>query len=217
MLLVSRIGVTAVEAISVSAMDQLLVGIAKVCVIASAALTNPIPSWMQNGLGGLAAGVSLLLTACALLAFNPDAREWGVAHRFPACVVDSIRHFATGLAPLRSPTRSAPALVLALLKKLAEILAILALQRAFGIELPGTSALLVLAALNLATIVPMVPGNLGVYEGVVTLAYVTLGVPPERAAAVAVVQHACFFASLALPGYAWLGAAGVSRTIAAAR
>jgi len=97
-----------------------------------------------------------------------------------------------------------------------ETLAMICIQRAFGIDLPFTSAVLVLAALNLATLVPVVPGNLGVYEGAVVLIYTRLGVSAEQAVGVAVVQHACFFAALALPGYAWLAGAGASRSTAAA-
>jgi uncharacterized protein (TIRG00374 family) len=97
-----------------------------------------------------------------------------------------------------------------------EALAMICIQRAFGLDLPFTSAVLILAALNLATLVPVVPGNLGVYEGAVVLIYTRLGVPAEQAIGVAVVQHACFFAALALPGYAWLaGAKALPRAAAA--
>ena len=111
---------------------------------------------------------------------------------------------AHALAPLRSPRRGSAALALALAKKLAEVLAILCIQRAFGVVLPVASAVLVLAALNLATLLPVVPANVGVYEAVVVLAYGYFGVAPERALAMGLVQHACYFAALALPGYGWL-------------
>jgi uncharacterized membrane protein YbhN (UPF0104 family) len=106
---------------------------------------------------------------------------------------------------LRSIGRSAGALALALAKKLAELLAIVCVQHAFGVALPPESALLILAAVNLATLLPVVPGNLGVYEAGVVVAYSWLGVTPERALGIAVVQHACYVAALALPGYRWLG------------
>jgi uncharacterized membrane protein YbhN (UPF0104 family) len=111
------------------------------------------------------------------------------------------------LAPIRSPTRSAGALALALAKTLAEAAAILCVQRAFGVALAPESALVILAAINLATLLPLVPGNLGVYEAAVVLAYSHLGVPAERALGIAVVQHACCFVALALPGYRWLARA----------
>jgi uncharacterized membrane protein YbhN (UPF0104 family) len=61
-----------------------------------------------------------------------------------------------------------------------------------------------------------VPGNLGVYEAAVVVAYAWLGVPPERALGIALVQHACYFAALALPGYRWLARRVRDRSAAAA-
>ena len=217
MLLATRIGISAAEAVSVSAMDQLLVGIAKVGVITAAALTNTLPPWMTSGLLTLVAGVTLLLSFCVAVAFTPDAQRWPVSRLRSPRIASAVVRFSSTLAPLRALDRAAPALLLALAKKAVEVTAIICIQHAFGVSLPISSALLVLAALNLATLVPLVPGNLGVYEGVVVVAYVSLGMTPERAAAMAVVQHACYFASLALPGYAWAAAEGVSRSIAAAR
>jgi uncharacterized membrane protein YbhN (UPF0104 family) len=57
--------------------------------------------------------------------------------------------------------------------------------------------------LNLATLLPLVPGNIGVYEAAVVLALTRFGVPAEQALGVAVVQHLCYFAALALPGLAF--------------
>ena len=41
---------------------------------------------------------------------------------------------------------------------------------------------------------------IGVFEAAVVLALTRFGVTPEQALGVAVVQHACYFAALALPG-----------------
>jgi uncharacterized protein (TIRG00374 family) len=134
----------------------------------------------------------------------------------PARVARLILTVGRALEPVRSPTRSLGALGLALAKKLAEALAILCVQRAFGVELSIGSAVLVLAATNLATLLPIVPGNVGVYEAAVVLAYSRFGVDAERALGIAVVQHACFFVALALPGYRWLARSVAMRTPEAA-
>jgi uncharacterized protein (TIRG00374 family) len=214
MLLVSRIGLSAAEAVSVSMMDQLLVGIGKITVIAAAALTNPLSAWLTRGLLGLLTGVVLLFAACVALAFsNESSTQWIGNPR----IASMLHRLANGLQPLRSVRRALPAIAIALAKRGVELLAVFCVQQAFGVALPISSSLLIVASLNLATLLPVVPGNLGIYEGVVAFAYVALGVSPERAAAMALVQHACFFASLALPGYLWVGAAGLSRSVAAAR
>jgi glycosyltransferase 2 family protein len=50
------------------------------------------------------------------------------------------------------------------------------------------------------TLLPLVPGNVGVFEAAVVLALTRFGVGPEQALGVAVVQHLCYFVALALPG-----------------
>jgi uncharacterized protein (TIRG00374 family) len=215
-LLVTQIGLSRSAALSVIAMDQLVVGIAKLGVLMTAAFTLTLPGWMAGGVTALGMGVALLLVACVVSAWHYEAMATRVAPHIPARVVIAIEGIGQALAPLRSARRSSGALLLALLKKFVEILAIVCVQHAFGVDLPFASAVLVLAALNLVTLVPIVPGNLGVYEGAVVLTYAHFGMPTEQAIGIAVVQHASYFVALALPGYAWVAGAGVSRSAAAA-
>ena len=212
--LVTRAGLARAAALSVLAMDQLVLGIAKVAVLVLATWLLVLPLWMERGLRALSALVALLLVALLAVAWG-DRTVTRVAQRLPDRAGRAVRGVAEALAPLRSPWRGSSALALALLKKLAEILAIICIQRAFGVALPFSSAVLVLAALSLATLLPVVPGNVGVYEGVTVLAYGYLGVGAERALGMALAQHACYFAALALPGYGWLARDVRSRSAAA--
>lgn len=202
-LLVARTRLDRAAALSVLAMDQLLVGIAKLAVLATAALVAPLPGWMTRAV--LALLVSLaLLAAALLLASWRHADVASLLSRFvPSSVADGVGAFAAWLEPLRQPARGAPALGLALLKKVVEVAAIVCVQRAFGVTLPLGAAVVVLAVLNLATLLPVVPGNVGVFEAAVVLALVRFGVPAEQALGVAVVQHLCYFVALATPGLAW--------------
>jgi uncharacterized membrane protein YbhN (UPF0104 family) len=212
--LVSRAGLARAAALSMLAMDQLVLGIAKVAMLVLATWLLALPRWMERGLRAL--GVMVVLLSVALLAV-----AWGdrtvarVARNLPDRAGRALHAVADALAPLRSPWRGGSALALALLKKLAEILAIVCVQHAFGVALPLASAILVLAALNLATLVPVVPGNVGVYEAAVVLAYGYLGVDADRALGMALVQHACYFVALALPGYGWFARSVRSRSAAA--
>lgn len=215
-LLVTRIGLTRAAALSVTAMDQLLVGIAKMAVLATGALTLTLPRWMSAGVTALSLGVAALLGGCLLAAWRHESMVAHAGRFVPARAAQALGSMGRALAPLRSPRRGGSALLLAFAKKLVEVLAILCLQRAFGVSLPLASGVLVLAALNLATLLPLVPGNLGVYEGAVVLTYTHLGLSAELAVGIAVVQHACYFVALALPGYAWLAGAGASRATPAA-
>jgi hypothetical protein len=161
-------------------------------------------------------GVAALLLGVVAVAWR-SARSSRLAERvLPARAARILAAVGEALAPLRSPSRGGGALLLALAKKAAEVAAILCVARAFGVELPAAGAVLVLAALNLATLLPIVPGNLGVYEAAVVLAYAHLGVDAERALGIALVQHACWFAALALPGYRWLARSAPRSSAAAA-
>jgi len=214
--LASTAGVEHAAGIAVLAMDQLLVGLVKVTLLGSASLAAPLPPVMRAGVRALTAGVLALTFVLLLLAWGGGRSHQRIGRWLPARLASITIRAAAGLAPLRSPLRGGGAFVIALAKKCAELLAILAIQRAFGVNLPPSSALVVLAALDLATLLPIVPGNAGVYEAAIVLAYAWYGVPPERALGMAVVQHACYFVALALPGYRWLAAGMAPQRAAAA-
>jgi uncharacterized protein (TIRG00374 family) len=212
--LVTRAGLERAAALSVLAMDQLVLGIAKIGVLVLATWLLVLPLWMERGLRTLSGLVLLLLLALLAVAWG-DATVERLARQLPERAARALRAVAEALAPLRSPSRGGGALALALAKKLAELLAILCVQRAFGVALPFASAVLVLATLNLATLLPIVPGNVGVYEAATVIAYTYLGVAPELALGIALVQHACYFVALGMPGYGWL-ARGTAPASAAA-
>jgi uncharacterized membrane protein YbhN (UPF0104 family) len=214
--LVAVTGLARAAALSVLAMDQLLVGLAKVVVVGVAASTATLPGWMERGAEALLGGVSALFLGLLLVAWRSDHLARLASRLLPARAARLLVAVGEALAPLRSPIRGCGALLLALAKKLVEVGAIACIARAFGVELPLSGAILVLAALNLATLLPIVPGNIGVYEAAVVLAYSHLGVSAERALGIAVVQHACYFAALALPGYRWLARGAATRRSAAA-
>jgi hypothetical protein len=215
-LLVSRAGLSRAAALSVLAMDQLLVGVAKTIVLATAAAMVVLPVWMWRGMTALATSVALLLLVLGALAWRGEHLHASRLRLLSVRLAHAASAASVALAPLRSPARGGGALCLALGKKFVEVLAILCVQRAFGLSLPFSSGVLVLAALNLATLLPVVPGNVGVYEAAVVVAYRHLGVSSELALGVAVVQHACYFVALALPGYRWLARAALSRSAIAA-
>jgi hypothetical protein len=203
-LLVARAGLDRTAALSMLAMDQLLVGMAKLVVLSVAALAAPLPDWMTRALLTLCVALFALGSALVAAAWrHADVAGW-VSRVLPPRASAAVGAFAASLEPLRSPSRGTPALALALLKKAAEVAAILCVQRAFGVHLPVAGAVLVLATLNVATLLPVVPGNVGVFEAAVALALTRMGVAPELALGIAVVQHVCYFVALAAPGLVWV-------------
>jgi len=190
-LLVARAGLSRAGALSVLALDQLLVGVAKLAVIGTAMLLAPLPVALRAGVGTLAATVALGGIAMLLLSRSAGV-SWTPGPRHAARAIAFVRAWAARLEVLREPRGLAFVLALALGKKALEIAAILAVQQSLGVVLPWWSSVLVVAALGIGTLVPLAPANLGTYEATAFLAYRYLGVPADTALGLAMLHHLAF-------------------------
>jgi uncharacterized protein (TIRG00374 family) len=190
-------------ALSVLAMDQLLVGVAKLAVLATAALLAPIPSWLSAGILSLVAGVLVLFLVLLLLAhFGPViSSQLRETHTRGREFMAKLTGLGAHLAALREPSLALRVFGLAFLKKAFELAAIVAIQAAFGIDPSFAGAVLVLAALAVTTSLPVAPANLGVYEATVFATYRYLGIDDEAALAMAIVQHLAFLLPMIGTGY----------------
>jgi uncharacterized membrane protein YbhN (UPF0104 family) len=192
-LLIRRAGMTQGGALSVLALDQLGEGVAKVTMFLLLGVLVPLPAWMRASIVTVSLGVGAWLVALLV------ASRW-----------------ARDLELLKS-RRAVTALGYVLLMKLVQALAIVAVQHAYGVDLPASAALLVLATVVLATMIPLVPGNLGTYEAAVFLAYRYLGLAPEQALSLAIVQHVCFMLPATGVGYLFYTTQTLSRSPIASR
>ena len=205
-LLMARAGLSRGAALSVLAMDQLLVAFAKVAVLIAAALVAPIPGWLRGGV------ITLIGVLTAMLGgLLPLAHRWRAAQtwllrtpsRWRIALADLVSwggHFDA----LREGRRAWRSAAFALTKKLAELAAVLAVQLAFGLAPSVPTALLVLAALALSTLIPVAPANLGVYEATVFGVYRYSGLTAELALGLALIQHVCFLLPPLATGYLML-------------
>jgi uncharacterized membrane protein YbhN (UPF0104 family) len=193
-LLARRANLSVRNALSVLALDQLGEGLTKVSIFLMVAMSAPLPGWMRAG-----------VTTASL----------GVAAWFIALMVAS--RWAQELAILKTWRRALGAWACVLAMKGAELVAIIAVQHAFGVSLSISGSLLVLAAVVLGTMLPLTPGNLGTYEASAFFAYRYLDVSPEQALSLAVVQHVCFFIPAVGYGYAYISARTLSRSAIASR
>ncbi len=196
-------GVQRGAALSVLAMDQLLVGIAKLLVLLFAALTAPIPTWLKAGVLSLVAGVAVLFLVLLLLAhFGPvisaQLRETRSRGRD---LMARLTGLGAHLVALREPWIASRVVALAIAKKLLELGAIVVIQMALGQDASVAAATLVLAALAVTTSLPVSPANLGVYEATVYASYRYLGVDSDTALAIAIVQHLAFLLPMIATGY----------------
>jgi uncharacterized protein (TIRG00374 family) len=188
-------------ALSVLALDQLTEAIAKVAVVLLAILILPVPDWMQHGAIVLGAAVLVFLVAMIVAARHHDTLARRAVGSKPRSVIALVARWSNRLETLRNPRRFLLALMACFGMKLVEGLAIIATQHALGIDLPASSAILILAAAGFGTMLPLAPGNLGTYEAAVFLAYRWLGVSAGDAVALAVVQHLAYLAASTGAGY----------------
>lgn len=201
LLLAKRAKLGHAAALSVLAIDQVLLGIAKICLLLLVGLLVPLPDWMRDGLVGLSIAVAVMLTALLLFAYRGRLSATAPAHPRFGFLGRLLADWASGLEGLRSWRKFSGGLLLEFAKKSAEMAAIVAVQYAFGHPLPLGQSLLVLAALNLVTVLPVSPANLGVYEAAVFFSYRYLGLSAEQALGIALVQHLCYLLPLAGTGY----------------
>ena len=167
-LLANEPGVGKSGALSVVALDQICVGVAKIAVLGAAAAMLPLPSWMKQGFAGLVLLVVVLLIAAVVVAAR-----------------------TSHLAVLRQPRRVLRGVGFALCVKAAEAGAIAAVQGAFGLDVTPQFVFAVLAASALGSVVPIAPANIGTYEAASYGAYRFLGLNADAALGITVVQHVC--------------------------
>lgn len=204
MLLWKRQRVGTAAALSLLALDQLAEGLAKVSVFLLLGLFTPIPLWMKKGILLVTIAVASLFVLLYMLARRYRLAP-GKGEKAPGPplgrAMGFVAQWANYLEALRSTRQFCVGLGLAMAMKGSEAIAIWAVQKAFGISLPLWTVFLVLAALALATMVPISPGNLGVYEAVVFFIYKYLGIPPEQAMGLALIQHLCYLLPMVGTGY----------------
>jgi uncharacterized membrane protein YbhN (UPF0104 family) len=191
-LLAAEAGVGLGPAVTVLAYDQLTVGTVKLLVFALATVLAPLPDSMATAFGGLVVALAVLLAAMLALAFNHERlTAWRPSSDWLAKATRLIAGTAASLRAVQGFTPFLKGAGFQVAIRIAEGSAIATVQYAFGLDVSLASTLLVLAATNIATVIPFVPANLGTYEAAVFGAYRILGIPQETALAMAVAQHAC--------------------------
>jgi uncharacterized membrane protein YbhN (UPF0104 family) len=169
--------------------------IAFALVGAGAAFFVPMPAWARwtsvGGLVAMAAGLALL----GLL-------HRRVGHRFP----DSVAGFIAGAAAPRTVLARAGAILL--LTWVARWFGVLFCLEAVGVRLSLGGALLYMVVTGLANTAPILPGNVGVYQGAAVGALAMVGHSGATAVAASLMTPiviSCATAAAALVGLALYG------------
>jgi uncharacterized protein (TIRG00374 family) len=146
--------------------------VAAVGLVVYVLYTARIPDWVKPALAiVLGVGVGLLLGGILLARrhHQPLHEELGPVRR----VLRMARH---GLTVLRRPRPAIVALTLQLLGWTAQILAVWAAFKAFQIDLGFPAAALVLMLMNVVTVFPFWPGNVGLLQAAIAFALLSYGV-----------------------------------------
>lgn len=135
-------------------------------------LTAKIPAWAITSLE-VAIGVGIALFAFAFASARLHHRSSvdgrGAARR----LLTMARH---GLDVMKSPVPAAAAVLFQCVGWLFQLLAVWTAMRAFDIHAPLPAAGLVLVLMNVATIFPLWPGNVGLVQAAIALPLVGYGV-----------------------------------------
>ncbi|MDH4103917.1 MAG: flippase-like domain-containing protein, partial [Thermoleophilia bacterium] len=137
-------------------------------------LTAEVPHWavVAFGIGAL---VGFALFTIAWLGARRHHRT--VMHEGVGSVRDLLVMARQGLSVLNAPVSLAGAILFQCCGWLMQLLAVWATMQAFDINAPLPAAGLVLVLMNVATIVPLWPGNIGLVQAAVALPLRNYGVP----------------------------------------
>ncbi len=136
--------------------------------------TAEVPHWAVVAIL-VAVGVGLALFAVAWLGARRHHRP--MVHESMGTVRRLLVMARQGLSVLKAPVPLAGAILLQCLGWLMQLLAVWAAMQAFGIDAPLPAAGLVLVLMNIATIVPLWPGNVGLVQAAVAVPLRNYGVP----------------------------------------
>ena len=179
-------------ALSVLTLDQLMGGVAKVFLYLTVAWLVPLPVWLGTAIRVFSAAVAVFYLVLLCFAFRhrdlglqPVQRRHNLWNRLWRIVAEWAHH----LHAIRNIREAAGGLAYALLMRVGEAAAIYVVQLGFGLDLPFWAPWLLVTAINLATMFPITPGNLGIFEATVFYIYIfpvsvcpfvnsSLGFPP---------------------------------------
>ena len=188
-----REGISRAAALGTVVVERIIDTVVVVAIGAIAILVLHVRGVVANAvLLGLAISALLVLgLALGLVAHRlPGAgRVLAIAERRPL-VAQLGRRLQEGLGVVRRPRTLVEGIGLSLAAWTAAVLALAASGQALGLQLTIGEAALLAAGIALATAIPSGPGYLGTFELAAVKIGETLGIPADRALALAVLTHA---------------------------
>ncbi|MCE9605866.1 MAG: flippase-like domain-containing protein [Planctomycetia bacterium] len=197
---VQREGVRPASALGVVSIDQLAEGIAKAAFSGALVFYFAAPDRAATLLPGLFAGAivgylalrPVLRRAVARLALRSERSPTGRKRLVSGPMIERYSRMWNERAVWLC-------VGLAMFKKMFKVAAAAAVQFALGLDLPPIAPFVFIAVLDCATLVPLIPGHMGVYEATAAATYVRFGAGQESALLVGVLYHAAFLVAAIVP------------------
>ncbi len=165
-----------------------------------------VPTWGRDSLLGVFALGAVVFAVGILLARRHDAVVPPVAGRVGTLLL----RVRQGLAIMRRPQPAALSAGFQTAAWVLQLAAVWAAMRAFHIILPIAAAGLVLALMNVALILPLWPGNVGLQQAAIALPLVPYGVPYAHGFAYGIGLQAIESSVGYVLGLAFLGREGLT-------
>ncbi len=184
--------------LSSALIERLIDGVWLIAGFALVALTVEVPAQVEAAAWGLTAVVGILGALVLFAVLNRRfARHVTTGHRWS----DVLRTLVEGLHAMGRSESFPRAVAASLVYLFLQILPIHAMLEGYGLNLPWSSAAVVLIVLRLGTIVPALPGNVGVFHFFSFIALTRLlGVEAQAAKGVSAVMFVVITVPLLIGG-----------------
>ncbi|HEY5927041.1 MAG TPA: lysylphosphatidylglycerol synthase transmembrane domain-containing protein [Kofleriaceae bacterium] len=186
-----RDGVPAAEATAVAIAEKLLLVITLLIVVAPVPWLLPrLPDWVANAMltsAGIGAGMLVVLFFAVGRVDAREPRSW-------------FARMIAGMHVVRDPKRMALAVITLLFTWSADLIAVMLVLHAVGIDLPIAGGMFILFTFNLAIALPSTPGQIGALQVGALVATGLLRIPEEQALAFALLYQAMQLVPLVIVG-----------------
>jgi uncharacterized membrane protein YbhN (UPF0104 family) len=188
----TRDGVPASDSTGVALTEKLLCAITLLLVCAPVPWLLPrLPEWVET-----------TMLACAAIALGVLLVLFFAVGRLTARAPQSwLARMIAGMHVVRDPKRMALAILTLVLVWCADMIAVLLVLHAVGIELPIAGAMFILFTFNLAVALPSTPGQVGALQVGALAATHILRIPEEPALAFALLYQVMQIAPLLIFGF----------------
>ncbi len=196
--------ISKIESLSVLTLDQISEGFSRLAVFAVVGLSVALPFWIKKGVQGVVFLVLIFYIILLVFAFHYRKLKKVELDETKGIMNKWMYHFsqwAHSLHVLRSLRKTLLAFLISLGIKGVDVLAILLVQHAFALSLPLWTPFLLIAALSLTTMLPIAPGQLGIFEATVFFVYQYLGIEGNLALILAVFHHIVHVIPFIILGY----------------